>query len=155
MAIGRRLFSAPNAAAIMNAVPPHERGQTSGMRATFQNSGQVLSIGLFFSLMIVGLSGTLPSAMLTGLTAQGVPTAIAQQVASAPPVSSLFAAFLGYNPIQHLIPASVLSALPPANAAVLTGTTFFPNLISTPFKQGLSITFILSIIAYIIAAIAS
>jgi MFS family permease len=153
--VGAGLFSAPNATAIMNAVPAAERGQASGMRATFQNSGQVLSIGLFFSLMIVGLAGTLPSAILSGLTAQGIPRAIAQQVASAPPVSSLFAAFLGYNPMQQLIPAGVLNALPAANAATLTGTTFFPNLISAPFKQGLSITFILSILAYIVAAGAS
>ena len=153
--IGSGLFAAPNSTAIMNSVPPHDRGQASGMRATFQNSGQVLSIGLFFSLMIVGLSTTLPSAILSGLTAQGIPAAVAQQVASAPPVSSLFAAFLGYNPMQQLIPASVLSALPAANAAALTGTTFFPNLISAPFKQGLAITFTLSIIAYLVAGVAS
>jgi MFS family permease len=153
--IGAGLFSAPNATAIMNAVPASERGQASGMRATFQNSGQVLSIGIFFSLMIIGLAGTLPSAIFSGLTAQGIPSAIAHQVASAPPVSSLFAAFLGYNPMQQLIPAGVLAALPAANAAALTGTTFFPNLIAAPFKQGLSITFILSIIAYLVAAVAS
>jgi MFS family permease len=153
--IGSGLFAAPNSTAIMNSVPAHDRGQASGMRATFMNSGQVLSIGLFFSLMIIGLSSSLPSTIFSGLTAQGVPAQIAQQVASAPPVSSLFAAFLGYNPMQHLIPASVLSSLPPQNAALLTGNTFFPNLISAPFKQGLSITFILSIIAYLIAAVAS
>ncbi len=153
--LGAGLFSAPNATAIMNAVPASQRGQASGMRATFQNSGQVLSIGLFFSLMIIGLSGTLPTAIFSGLTAQGIPSAVAQQIASAPPVSSLFAAFLGYNPMQQLIPASVLSTLPAANAAALTGNTFFPNLISAPFKQGLSITFVLSIIAYLIAAVAS
>jgi MFS family permease len=153
--IGSGLFAAPNSTAIMNSVPAHDRGQASGMRATFMNSGQVLSIGIFFSLMIVGLAGTLPTAILSGLTAQGVPTAIAQQVASAPPVSSLFAAFLGFNPMQQLIPASVLSALPAANAATLTGNTFFPSLISAPFKQGLDVTFILSIIAYLIAAAAS
>jgi hypothetical protein len=115
----------------------------------------VLSIGLFFSLMIIGLSASLPQTILAGLTAQGIPTAVAQQVAAAPPVSSLFAAFLGYNPIQQLIPAAVLSALPAQAAANLTGNQFFPNLISAPFKQGLSITFILSIIAYLIAALAS
>jgi len=153
--IGSGLFSAPNSTAIMNSVPAHDRGQASGMRATFQNSGQVLSIGIFFSLMIIGLSASLPTAIFSGLTAEGIPTAVAHTVASAPPVSSLFAAFLGYNPMQQLIPAGVLSALPAGHAAILTGTTFFPNLISAPFKQGLAITFMLSIIAYIIAAIAS
>jgi EmrB/QacA subfamily drug resistance transporter len=153
--IGSGLFSAPNSTAIMNAVPAHDRGQASGMRATFQNSGQVLSIGLFFSLMIIGLSGSLPQTILSGLTAQGVPTSIAQQVASAPPVSSLFAAFLGYNPMKQLIPAQTLASLPANAAATLTGNQFFPNLISGPFKQGLTITFILSIFAYLIAAAAS
>ncbi|HVW66367.1 MAG TPA: MFS transporter, partial [Candidatus Peribacteraceae bacterium] len=153
--VGSGLFSAPNATAIMNAVPAHERGQTSGMRSTFQNSGQVLSIGIFFSLMIAGLSASLPQTILAGLTAQGVPQATAQQVASLPPVSSLFATFLGYNPMQQLIPADVLHALPAASYAALTGNTFFPQLISAPFKQGLTITFILSIAAYLIAAAAS
>ncbi|MGH7141798.1 MAG: MFS transporter, partial [Minisyncoccia bacterium] len=153
--IGSGLFSAPNATAIMNAVPAHQRGQASGMRATFQNAGQVLSIGIFFSLMVVGLSASLPQAIQSGLTSQGVSTTVAQQVASAPPVSSLFAAFLGYNPMQQLLPVQTLGALPAQNVAMLTGNTFFPNLISAPFKQGLNITFILSIIAYLVAAIAS
>ncbi len=153
--IGSGLFAAPNATAIMNAVPPHDRGQTSGMRATFQNSGQVLSIGLFFSLMIVGLSASLPQTILSGLTSRGVPLTVAKQVSSAPPVSSLFAAFLGYNPMQQLIPIQVLQSLPTQSARILTGNKFFPNLISNPFKQVLSIAFALSIIAYLIAAGAS
>ena len=153
--IGSGLFSAPNTTAIMNSVPAQERGQASGMRATFMNSGQVLSIGLFFSLMIASLSTTLPKAILAGLTARGVPVTVAQKIASAPPVANLFAAFLGYNPMKQLIPAAVLGALPGRDAATLTGTQFFPNLISAPFKQGLAITFILSMVAYVIAAIAS
>ncbi len=153
--IGSGLFAAPNSTAIMNAVPPHDRGQASGMRATFMNSGQVLSIGIFFSLMIIGLSASLPQSILSGLTAQGVPAAVAQEVASAPPISSLFAAFLGYNPMQKLIPASVLGALPAGSAATVTGTQFFPDLISGPFKRGLGIAFTISIIAYLVAAVAS
>jgi MFS family permease len=152
---GSGLFSAPNTSAIMSSVPAQYRGQASGMRATFMNSGQVLSIGLFFSLMIAGLANTLPKAIFGGLTAQGVPAAVAQKVASGPPVASLFAAFLGYNPMKQLIPANVLSALPPRGAANLTGTQFFPSLISAPFKHGLAITFTLSMIAYIVAAAAS
>jgi MFS family permease len=153
--VGSGLFSAPNTAAIMNSVPAGDRGQASGMRATFMNSGQVLSIGLFFSLMIAGLSATLPKAILSGLTAARVPIAVAQHIASAPPVSSLFAAFLGYNPMKQLIPASVLRALSPHDVANLTGSQFFPNLISAPFKQGLAITFTLSMLAYVVAAVAS
>jgi hypothetical protein len=153
--IGSGLFAAPNATAIMNSVPASERGQASGMRATFQNAGQVLSIGIFFSLVILGLSSTLPNAIQSGLTQQGVPAAVATQIANQPPVSSLFAAFLGYNPIEHLVPAATLNALPAQNSAALTGNTFFPSLISAPFKKGLAFAFTLSLIAYLIAAAAS
>jgi EmrB/QacA subfamily drug resistance transporter len=153
--IGSGLFAAPNSTAIMNSVPASERGQASGMRATFQNAGQVLSIGIFFSLVILGLAGTLPNAIQSGLTQQGVPTAVAAQIADQPPVSSLFAAFLGYNPVQHLVPAATLNALPAQKAAVLTGNTFFPSLISAPFKKGLAFAFTLSLVAYLIAAAAS
>jgi MFS family permease len=155
MGIGSGLFAAPNTTAIMNSVPAHERGQASGMRATFINSGQVLSIGLFFSLMILGLARTLPQAMASSLVKEGVSPAVAQQVAATPPVSSLFAAFLGYNPMQQLVPKSVLDALSAKNAALITGKEFFPQLISAPFMDGLRIAFTLSFIAYLLAALAS
>ncbi len=139
---GMGLFSAPNAAAIMNSVPRHQRGAASGMLATFQNSGFVLSIGVFFSLMIAGLASTLPATLTRGLTAQGVPAAIAHQIGNLPPVGSLFAAFLGYNPVKTLLgPTGVLAHLPPANVATLTGKRFFPELISQPFHHGLIIVF--------------
>jgi len=153
---GMGLFSAPNAAAIMNSVPARQRGAASGMLATFQNSGFVLSIGIFFSLMIAGLAATLPSSLLRGLTAQGVPAGIAHQVGQLPPVGSLFAAFLGYNPIKQLLaPTGVLAKLPPANAAKLTGKSFFPQLISQPFHHGLVIVFTMAMIVLFIAAAAS
>jgi len=153
--IGSGLFSSPNSSAIMSSVPAHDRGQASGMRATFMNSGQVLSIGLFFSLMIIGLSSSLPQATRTGLLKAGLPYPIAEQVASAPPVSNLFAAFLGFNPMKRLIPEEALGALPASKAADITGNQFFPNLISAPFKHGLAIAFSLSILAYLIGALAS
>lgn len=153
--IGAGLFASPNSAAIMNSVPATERGQASGMRATTMNAGMVLSIGIFFSLMIVGLSSTLPQAMSSQLEQQHVPASVAQQVASAPPVASLFAAFLGYNPMAHLVPAPVLHALPPRNQAVILGKDFFPNLISGPFMHGLRIAFTFSLILFLLAAIAS
>jgi MFS family permease len=153
---GMGLFSAPNAAAIMNSVPARQRGAASGMLATFQNSGFVLSIGVFFSLMIAGLAATLPSTLTGGLTAQGVPHSIAHQIGSLPPVGSLFAAFLGYNPVQSLLaPTGVLAHLPAANAARLTGKTFFPQLISQPFHHGLVIVFSMAIAVLLIAAAAS
>jgi MFS family permease len=153
---GMGLFSAPNAAGIMNSVPARQRGAASGMLATFQNSGFVLSIGIFFSLMIAGLAATLPTSLFRGLTSQGVPAAIAHQVAQLPPVGSLFAAFLGYNPIKQLLaPTGVLAKLPAANAARLTGKSFFPQLISQPFHHGLVIVFTIAVVVLFIAAGAS
>jgi MFS family permease len=153
--IGSGLFASPNSAAIMNSVPPTERGQASGMRATTMNAGMVLSIGVFFSLIIVGLSSTLPQAMSKGLEQQGVSHSIAQQVAAEPPVGSLFAAFLGYNPMTKLVPPSTLHSLPQHNQDVITGHNFFPNLISQPFKHGLQIAFTFSLILFLLAALAS
>ena len=153
---GMGLFSAPNAAAIMNSVPAKQRGAASGMLATFQNSGFVLSIGVFFSLMIAGLAATLPTTLTKGLTAQGVPHAIAHQIGSLPPVGSLFAAFLGFNPVHELLaPTGVLGHLRAANAARLTGQTFFPQLISQPFHHGLVIVFSMAMAVLLIAAAAS
>ena len=153
--LGSGLFVAPNSTQIMNAVPAAERGQASGMRATTTNAGQVLSIGLFFSLMLAGLAATLPQAMEAGLLAQHVPAAVAHEVAGTPPVSSLFAAFLGYNPMAELVPPNVLAALPPGGAAVLTGPAFFPGLMAGPFKHGLVFAFSFSAILYLVAAAAS
>jgi len=153
--IGSGLFTAPTTAGIMNAVPANQRGVASGMRATFQNSGFVLSIGLFFSLMIAGLAASLPQTLLRGLTSNGVPTQIASGVAHLPPVGSLFAAFLGYNPIQTLLGPQVLSSLPPGKAAFLTGQSYFPGLISGPFAHGLRIVFTVAAVLCVIAAVAS
>jgi MFS family permease len=153
--IGSGFFAAPNSTAVMNSVPAEERGQASGMRATAVNAGQVLSIGLFFSLMILGLASSLPKTMTTALVAQNVPQAIASKIANAPPVASLFAAFLGYNPMSKLLSPQVLASLPLKNVNYITGKIFFPTLISGPFIDGLRIAFTLSLILYIMAAIAS
>jgi MFS family permease len=140
--VGSGLFASPNTSAIMSSVPASHRGSASGMRSTFQNSGMSLSIGIFFSLMIAGLASTLPKTLSAGLTAQGVPASVATQVSHLPPVSTMFAALLGYNPIRNLLaPSGVLSRLPAHNVAVLTGRQFFPHLISAPFHHGLVIVF--------------
>ena len=140
--IGSGLFASPNTSAIMSSVPARDRGVASGMRSTFQNSGMSLSIGIFFSLMIVGLAATLPKTLSAGLRAQGVPAAVAAQVSHLPPVSTVFAALLGFNPVQHLLAHSgVLATLPRHSVAVLTGNQFFPHLISAPFHHGLIIVF--------------
>jgi len=149
------LFSSPNRAAIMNSLPADQRGAGAGMSATFQNAAAVLSIGIFFSLMIVGLASSLPGAVHDGLVAHGVPDADATRVADLPPVASLFAAFLGYNPMQHLLGPHVLAALPHAQAATLTGRGFFPSLMSGPFAQALNVAFTFALVACLIAAAAS
>jgi MFS family permease len=154
--IGQGLFASPNTSAIMSSVPAGQRGVASGMRATFQNSGTSLSIGVFFSLMIVGLAAALPSTLAAGLHAQGVPLGVAARVAHLPPVSTLFAAFLGINPIGNLLkPSGVLHNLPPHNVAVLTGKEFFPHLISQPFHHGLIIVFIAATAMALVAALVS
>jgi MFS family permease len=153
--IGFGLFAAPNTTGIMNSVPARQRGASSGMRATFQNSGMVLSIGLFFSLMIAGLATSLPHTMYAGLTANGVPVETATRVSNLPPVGSLFAAFLGYNPMETLLGPDVLRALPAGRAEYLTGRSFFPQLISGPFKHGLVIVFTASLLMCLVAAWAS
>ncbi|MER7164079.1 MFS transporter, partial [Streptomyces lydicus] len=153
--IGMGLFAAPNRAAVMNSLPPDRRGVGAGISTTFQNSAMVLSIGIFFSLMIAGLAGALPHALTRGLTAQGVPAADAARVAALPPVSVLFASLLGYNPVQTLLGPHVLGRLPPGHAAYLTGREFFPQLISQPFADGLAVAFDFALAACLIAAVAS
>ena len=152
--VGMGLFASPNRAGIMNSLPPDQRGVGAGMSATFQNSAMVLSIGIFFSLIILGLSNSLPSHLYAGLTAQGVPSSAANSLAHLPPTAVMFAALLGYNPIQMLL-GPVLNQLPAGHAAYLTGHSFFPSLISGPFQTGLQIAFDFSIAACMIAAVAS
>ena len=152
--IGVGMFGAPNSSAIMSSVPAAQRGAASGMRSTFQNTGTALSIGVFFSLMIAGLASSLPHTLTAGLQAQGVPAGLAQQAGNLPPVSSLFAAVLGENPVQHLL-GPALSSLPEANAQVLTGTQFFPHVLSGPFHDGLVVVFGVSAALSVLAAFAS
>jgi MFS family permease len=153
--IGMGLFASPNRASIMNSLPPNRHGVGAGMSTTFQNAAMVLSIGIFFSLMISGLAQSLPQTMSAGLIAQGVPAADAMRVAALPPVAVLFASLLGYNPIQSLLGPAVLHQLPAGHAAYLSGRGFFPALISGPFSDGLTVAFGFAIAACIVAAIAS
>ncbi|MFI9270876.1 MFS transporter [Kitasatospora sp. NPDC052896] len=154
--LGQGMFSAPNTSAIMGSVPPEQRGVASGMRSTFQNSGTALSIGLFFSLMVAGLAGSLPHTMASGLQAQGVPAATADQLAGLPPVSTLFATFLGNNPVGHLLgPSGVLNTLPATNVRALTGNRFFPELVSGPFHHGLVTVFGAAAAMALVGALAS
>ncbi|MCD2188861.1 MFS transporter [Actinomycetospora soli] len=149
------LFSSPNRAAIMNSVPPRQRGAAAGMTSTFQNGATVLSIGIFFSMLILGLSRTLPTALHDGLVAHGVPADAAQRIAELPPVSTLFAALLGYNPMQTLLGPQVLAQVGPQQAGFLTGRSFFPQLISGPFADGLTFALSFAALCCVVAALAS
>jgi len=151
---GSGVFAAPNRAEMMNAVPADQRGAAAGMIATVMNTAFVLSIGVFFSLMVAGLSSSLPSAMSGGLIAQGIPAAAAHQLSHLPPIGVLFAAFLGYNPMKQLL-GPLLSHLPAAHAAYVAGRQFFPQLITAPFHDGLGVAFAFAIAACVIAAVAS
>jgi MFS family permease len=154
--LGSGLFASPNTSSIMSSVPARHRGAASGMRSVFMNSGMSLSIGFFFSLMIVGLAATLSKTLSAGLRAQGVPAAAAAHVASLPPVSTLFSALLGFNPIKSMLaPTGALARLPAHNAAILTGKQFFPNLISGPFHHGLVIVFSAAIAMSVLGALIS
>jgi MFS family permease len=148
------MFSAPNTAAIMNSVPAKNRGVASGMRSTAQMTGQPLSMGIFFSLMVAGLVASVPATMSGGLLAHHVPAAIATKLAGMPPTGYLFAAFLGYNPLASLL-GPILHSLPHADAAVLIGKEFFPGLIATPFEGALKLVLMFSSFMCLVAALAS
>jgi MFS family permease len=151
---GSGIFAPPNRAEMMNAVPANQRGAAAGMIATFMNTAFVLSIGVFFSLVVIGLSGSLPHALSSGLTAQGIPASAANQLSHLPPIGVLFSAFLGYNPVKELL-GPLIAHLPAARAAYVTGRQFFPHLITSPFHSGLGVVFAFAIAANVLAAIAA
>ena len=155
-AVGMGLFFSPNQASVMNSLPPDQRGAGAGMLNTFQNSATVLSMGLFFTIVTLGLASHLPKHLYSGLVAAGVSPAAAHTVANEPPIGSLFSAFLGYNPIKELLgPTGALQHLPPGQAAYITGRSFFPKLIEQPFADGLHLAFTFAAAATLIAIIAS
>jgi MFS family permease len=152
--IGMGIFFSPNRASIMNSLPANQRGAGGGMAATFMNSAMVLSIGIFFSLMIVGLSGSLHTSLYNGLTSHGVAHAVAAKASNLPPVATLFAAFLGYNPIKTLLGPG-LSTVSAHQQHILLGHSFFPSVISAPFSSALSSAFTFGLVACLIAGLAS
>ena len=149
------MFASPNRAAVMNSLPPHRRGAGGGMNQTLQNSAQVLSVGVFFTLMILGLATTLSHSLMVGLQAHGVSADAAARAGKTPPITVLFAAFLGYNPIAHLVGPAALGALPAHAHATLVGREFFPQLIAGPFRAGLHAAFAFAIGACLLAALFS
>ncbi|GAC78340.1 Predicted arabinose efflux permease, MFS family [Gordonia malaquae] len=152
--VGMGLFASPNRAEVMNSLPANARGSGAGMMTTFQNAAMVLSIGVFFSLMIAGLSAHLPDAMYSGLTENGLPASQATDIANLPTVGVLFAAFLGYNPIKELL-GSTGGHVPGVDVDHLTGLDFFPHLISDPFSDGLSAAFTFALVCCVLGAVFS
>ncbi|MDF9409487.1 MAG: Antiseptic resistance protein [Pelotomaculum sp. PtaB.Bin013] len=155
LGLGMGMFAAPNTTAIMNSVPPEYRGVASGMRATIQNTGALLSMSLFFTIVIMGLAAKLPPIMYQGLLSSGIPVAEARQIANLPPTGALFAAFLGYNPMEQLIPQQVLVNLPVATQNLVLGKDFFPSLIAPAFIASMRLTFYFSAVMSVVAAVAS
>jgi MFS family permease len=155
LGISNGLFASPNASAIMNSVPARHRGAASGMRVTFANAGMPLSMGLFFTLLVLGLNSSVPHAMATGLVAHGVPAAVAAHLAHVPPLGYLFAAFLGINPLKSLLGPKILAHLAPQQVTLITGRSFFPHLIGAPFKNALLYILLFATAMSVIAAIAS
>lgn len=149
------MFASPNTAGIMNSLPARFRGVGSGMRATFQNTGMPISIGIFFSLMILGLSSRVPGAMYHGLITNGVPTSEAARLSHLPAIGYLFAAFLGYNPLRSLLSPQLLASLPAGDASRLVSRHFFPSLIATSFHAGLEVVFSFALVVCLVAAAAS
>ena len=152
------MFAAPNIASIMNSVPPQNRGAASGMRATLQNTGQTVSLAIFFTVIITGLSNSLPKALSNAMTTAGIPQ-LASAFSSISPTSALFSAFLGYNPMQSILSlpqfASVVSQIPPTTLSYLEGHTFFPNAIAPAFISALDLAFYIGAALSVAAAIAS
>ena len=158
MGLGGGVFASPNMAAIMNSVPAEHRGAASGMRATLQNSAMTISQALFFTIIIVSLTASLPGALSTAVTSAGAPAALAQALSATPASAALFASFLGYNPVAtmlHTLPASLVSSIPTATVNFLTGSTFFPNAISAPFMAALREAFVIGAIMCVVAAVCS
>ncbi len=149
------LFASPNRAAVMNSLPPDQRGAGAGMSGVFQNSAMVLSMGIFFTLIISGVASVLPRSLYDGLVAQHVPVKAAALASHLPPITSLFSALLGYDPVRSILGPAALAKVPAHSAAVLTGRTFFPTLIAAPFSDGLTLAFTFGAIACALAAVAS
>ena len=151
--LGMGAFGSANAAEVMGAVDPAQRGSAAGIRATALNCGQTLAISLFFSLLTAGLAARLPQALSSGLDGAGVPAAQAATVAHLPPVAMLFATFLGYNPIKSLL-GPTLHLMPAATVRTVTSTAFFPHVVSGPFHDALRLTFGVAAALMLLATVA-
>jgi MFS family permease len=157
MGLAMGLFASPNTASIMNSVPPEQRGSASGMRSTLNNSGGVIGMSILFTITLIVLASNLPPSINTALTSAGAAQLI-PVFYYIPPTSSLFAAFLGYNPIQTLLsqlPSSVTASVSSQVLTVITGSTWFPLVIATPLMSALDVAFYFNASLALAAAVAS
>jgi EmrB/QacA subfamily drug resistance transporter len=155
MGAGMGFFSAPNTSQIMGSVPADQRGAAAGMRTMILNAGMTASQAIFFTIVIASLSKNLGPALLAGAGQAGLPPDLAQRVASLPPGAAIFAAMLGYDPVSHLIPASLLATLPPGIAARVTDPHFFAGLLAQPFVTGIRVALLACVAMAVLAGVAS
>ncbi len=154
---GMGLFAAPNIAAIMNSLPPHDRGTGSGMRTTLQNTGQTTSMGIFFTIVLLILSTTMAASFRNSLTAVGAQMLV-PVFDKIPPTSALFSAFLGYNPMQTIagfLPSTFLSNIAPGTLATLYGKYWFPHALAPAFMGALRMSFYVGAGILVLAAVLS
>jgi len=155
MGAGMGFFSAPNTSQIMGSVPAEQRGAAAGMRSMILNAGMTASTAIFFTIVIASLSQNLGPALNVGATQAGLPAPISQGIASLPPGAAIFAAMLGYDPISHLVPASLLATLPPGVAARVTDPHFFAGLLAQPFVTGIRVALLACVAMCILAGVTS
>ncbi len=155
--MGMGMFAAPNTASIMNSVPPESRGAASGMAATIQNSGQTISIAVFFIIIIDALSSSLPGTLHTALIAAGASPQLTAAVDSLPPTGALFSAFLGFNPVQAMLNSypQLSSTISASTLAMITSKDWFPKVIAGPFMGALGEAFVISAVLSAVAAVVS
>jgi MFS family permease len=157
MGVGSGMFSSPNTAAIMLSVPSQDRGVASGMISTLKNTANMASMGVFFTVVIMGITLKFPEAMTASLTSIGA-TQLVPVLSNIPPTSALFSAFLGYNPVSTILsslPGSTVASIPPSTLSTLTGITWFPLTLANAFIPSLQSSFYIGALISAIGAVLS
>lgn len=157
MGVGSGMFGSPNSSSIMNSVPPQNRGVASGMMQTLNNTAMASSMAIFFTILIIGITQKFPEAMVTSLASIGA-SQLAPIFSNIPPTGALFAAFLGYNPVNTILsalPPQVVAQIPSTTISTMNGSTWFPTTFANAFIPSLKTSFIFGAFLSIVAAILS
>lgn len=157
MGVGSGMFGSPNSSSIMNSVPPQNRGVASGMMQTLNNTAMTASMAIFFTILIVGITQRFPDAMASSLASIGA-SQLAPVFSNIPPTGALFAAFLGYNPVDALLtalPPQMVAQIPSTTISTLNGTTWFPTTFANAFLPSLKTSFLFGALLSVVAAILS